>query len=431
MRKLLACLLALMLPLSALAEAVRTDWAVTVSPEGLAAAAGADEGLAAWLPPLAEFLSGITLTAVTDEENGRSALTLACAGEALISCDLARTDAGLMVICDLLPEDALLLSGGLPASQTAPDWEKVSDVFAACLDRWIAALDAEDATGRFAGDAYESGTRRRTYRFDDRDAALLMALLLDAPWPEDFTALMETCALSAGTEIDDLRGAIRETALNNPYRYVLHLVSDDDEALVGVSLTVYQKEDQVAMLSLGQEDGYLDAVLGWGLRGENVYLSVTTAGTPGDTFALVAQLLRDPKRQGIWTASESMANLLMDAAIYQSAEEDVSTWQTWLSGPALGDAELSLAVTSASSTHEASFALDGQTMLTLRRESAPAEALPPMDTQGLRLIDLENLPKEEEIAFARDVDEAARLLVVRLFKLLPPEWLVTMMEVDW
>ena len=69
-----------------------------------------------------------------------------------------------------------------------------------------------------------------------------------------------------------LRDSLLPGALENAYRYQLSLVYDENDALVGVSLTALEGDKQLSTLSIGPVEDGLVAVWGYGMGGVNYYL---------------------------------------------------------------------------------------------------------------------------------------------------------------
>ena len=444
MKKLLACLLALMLPLTALADCLSLEMYWSLWPDGMTALIGSlTDGqryplMEEWLGELAAFLSGFSVTCAADDASGYGYLTFRYGEEALYSFDVTATDQGTVMRHSAFPDMPLLLSPDnlyadpsalLPRSLSDVPWDDVLVTFRACLNRWAQAMETTEAKGHFAGDAYAGGAHRTTLRFDERDLALLTDMLLDAQWPEAFTALFAQPIRAAGGQTDDarayLRNQIRKVALDNRYRYVLHLVDDARGEPIGLSLIAYLADQQVATLSVGAApDGGITLVLGWGVRDENVYLSarITPEGAEGHRFS--AELLRDAARQ---QNVQAAAQPLMRLDLYDLALEEADIWKLTAAGEALGDMAVEVtfyhALSEAGSANSALLKLNDQQLALVNLDFRSMDALTAPELSGLALIDVSDLTEEDVIGLAEAASATIAELGVRLFQLMPPKLL--------
>lgn len=448
MKKLLACLLALMLPLSALADCLSAELSWTLWSDGITELIHfTTDGqryplMEEWLGALAEFANGFTVTTAADDESGYGYLTLRHEDETLYSFDVTATDRGTVMRHSVLPEMPLLLSPDnlyadpsalLPSDLKSVPWDAVLQTAQGCLNRWVQAMDTAESKGHFAGDAYEGGVYRTTLRFDDRDLALLMDMLLDADWPEAFTALFSQPIRAEGGSPEDalsyLRSRIRQTALDNRYHYVLHLVSDAENQPVGLSMIAYLSDQQVATLSVGAApDGGTTLALGWGVRGENVYLlaQITPEDESGLRFS--ASLLRDAARQqNIQAVASDPSSLLMQANLYNIPLDVADIWKLTATGEALGNMLIEVMFYHAAkedvSDNSALLSLNGQQLALVNLDFHSTDALTAPELSDLELLDMSTLTEEEALEMARAASAAVAEVGVRLFQLMPPKLL--------
>lgn len=461
MKKLLACLLALMLPFGALADCIRVQAHTYLSPSGIMELlTQLDDDLTPgtsypklkkWAEKLNLFVRGFYLSTTIDIDNARAKLALYNSGEALFSYNVAMGDQGAVALHSWMPDTPLLLSedsllANPPAALRSVDWDAAGHTFDAVLRRWTSALESTEEAGRFAGDAYTGGSYRTTVRFDDRDLALLLDMLLDGPWPESFTSLLSQpirlWGAAPGEVLAMLRGIIRQAGLENRYRYVLHLVDDDQGATIGLSAIAYLEDEQVATLSVGQDadNDTMTYVLGWGLRGENDYLVIKTFDPQnklGDCI-LSAVLICDPTRtQNLSAISTDPSNTVMYANLFDESQDDSSRWRLSMSGEALANQKIDLVLDLSwygdfRFFHAMSVQLNDYSIIwTSLRTIDEEDGLEPLDVAGLEPLDVGRISQEERDALVEQIRSGLMELSVQVFKLMPPELLTLPMDPDF
>ena len=310
--------------------------------------------------------------------------------------------------------------------------------FFECYNAWEATLESEIETGSFAGDAYTGGTHCETYRFDERDIAVLLESLLRADWPESVVSAWRSFLLNAGEDPDELLAhlhkLIYEASINNQYSYVLRLVSKDGDSL-GLSLIVYEDDQLVSTLSLGFREENAKAILGYGLRGENYYLTLNVNTVPIDQPMMTVKLWQDQAKEGyaIVSANEK-DHLLLFATLDAEADGQAFALRTDLQGALLKDIPVTITLTGITaddaSALECAVALFSEPLLTTRLLISIVEELPPLETEGKQVFDLLELSIDEEIQLAKDMQSLLMQFAVRLFKLMPPELLTYTLWTD-
>ena len=445
MKKLLAFLLALMLPLSALADGLSANLYGTLWADGIIGLLDSQSAgeryplIEEWLHVMAEFVNAFSLASAADEQSGYGYMTLRYGEESLYSFDVTATEQGTVMRHSMLPDMPLLLSPEnlyanpaalLPGSLKSAPWDGVYATFRACLNRWAQAMETTETKGHFAGDAYAGGVYRTTLRFDERDLALLLSMLLDADWPEDFASLFLGPIRQAGGDPEDiaayLREEIRLKALDNRYRYVLHLVRDGQEEPLGLSMIVYLQDQQVASLSASAPDdqGGITLVLGWGVRGENVYLLAQTSPSDENGLRLSASLLRDAARQqNLPAVASDPSNLLMRLSLYDISLDEADIWKLVASVEALGDTAIDVtfyhAPVEGGSDNSALLKIDDQQIAIVNLDFRQTDALAAPELSAAEGIDMSRLTEEDIIALAQAASTAVAEVGIRLFQLMP------------
>lgn len=450
MKKLLACLLALMLPCCALADTRAWGLTINVSKEGMIKlfdtladydlmddrAEYSDE----WLGNLAEFMSAFSLSAVEDVYGERGRIAYACMGTEIFAMDYTYTDGEIKMITSIVPDIMMTFpTDFLPPTVLTPpqaakayaemDWEPVLDVFSDTVSHWVATLDVSTEEGVFAGETYSGGTSRFTFRLDDRDIAVLLESLLDAEWPEDFTNLIAYYFYMLADDSDNLlaalRANIRDTAADSEYSYVFHVVCEQDD-VIGLSLTVYQRDTQIATLSMGLDETNVDVLLGWGYEDGNYYLALTFPDS-GIGWSH-AQLWYDPLRAGYYVTAGDEGNLLLP------------TLEIWNTGDASnGDLVMAMGNHGLYSylswetnfrgelVYDAGLAWDDETLLTAQYVVTAAGDLPPMETEGLQVYNMLEATDAQSEELAEAYETASVQMVFQILTLLPTrlvKWLM-------
>lgn len=291
MRKGIAYLLTLVLlltPLSGLAEAVQLtiDPDLTLTKDVLSAMAiEADTESETLLDAVNALLSGIALRMTYQQNAAR--LELLMRDGVLMDATLTTDGAGLVLSSSIIPGVKLAMRPDrAQIRQTADaisrvDGEAIIQRLTECFREWLAGCaPAVTETGSFAGDAYENGVKRTTYRFNDRDLATLLsgmgaALNADAAVRSIIHLLDDSLPV---TLLDEAREFNRMVGLKNEYGYQLSLVEREDGALCGASLTVLRAgAEQVSTFSAGFLEDSVRFVWGYGLDGLNYYADVTVA----------------------------------------------------------------------------------------------------------------------------------------------------------
>lgn len=451
MRKLLALLLALMLPCCALAETISMNWTTDVSADGLSMLIDlledpADEGpsfTAKQIAALAELMSGFSLRMDTHESGNRVKMVLSYQDEALV--DLDAQIAGDTTLFTLSLLEGMLLTApmdpALMEAQAAADeawqhqpWLDLQKRYALFADVWESSLDVTIEYGSFIGDAYSGGKRSTTYRFDERDVAVLLESIITVDQPDNMATLLSFYGQQYFEDPDGLTDYLakfaRDVALRNQYRYVLRVVDDgaEEPTLVGISLLVYEKDQLVATLSMGGDEDRTNIVLGYGIRGENCYLALTQTDDPANEPNLLAKLWRDPGKVGYYAASaDEQANLLLTAKVYLDERDNLQSLRAELIGPITQNIpiETTLSLENRETFGDITFSLSlsGERLLTSSMAFTSVEDLPDMTADDLQVIDITDISDEEEQDVASALDKAVTELGLKLFRLLPPELL--------
>ncbi|MGN0745759.1 MAG: hypothetical protein ACI4ML_03680 [Aristaeellaceae bacterium] len=448
MRKLMACLLAALMlaqPVLALGEGAQsltmtleTD-ANRLSP--LVTALMGEED-----PDLGESLAALINSFVLETcwQEDATVVSLSLEGDTVL--DYAATMAGgkACLTSSLVPGYALqtALEQELDWSLLAQaDWSVEMALLAEQVETMAASLEQVEETGSFLGDAYEGGVRRVTYRLDDRTIYLLAECLLGTLESSEQLAHAtgwspeECCAAVA-----QLRSWLLPAALENVYSYQLSLVYDEADVLTGISLTALAGDKQISTLSIGLMADGLEAVWGYGRDGVNDYIRLLalTEETEDGAQALGLRLtvLEDPAHMGYSMVS------LMDGA----AEEDhmlslaiypAETGYSWIGEYQFTTPSGSVTLVGNGTYVPEPFALNAAvdfyeteqsaSLMTLWLTSDVCEAVT-VDTEGLTIIDMDNMDEETEADLDEAMYSAGTELGLKLLFMLPKELFLLLMQ---
>ena len=273
-RTLALLLVFLLLPAAALAEAFRLDVTVDLEPEAAASVIrqtglfeGADDE-AALAAAFVDFMDGLTLHMTTQEDASRLEivfdetplldLTLLMGGEDIILTSDMLEGTGFSIPLELLSQENSSLLHILQDT----DWaDLASRMFTAAME----VLDGAEVTharGSFNGDAYTGGVYCDTIILDDKIIAEALDAAMIRSARNAVTYICYCLGVDGDTLLQQLSATHAAAAEANEHRYIIRIVSDANEAVIGASLTVMRGEKQLATLSIGLKDNGLRIVVG-------------------------------------------------------------------------------------------------------------------------------------------------------------------------
>ena len=326
MKKLLAILLALMLPVCATAEAysftfdVKTGEAFLQYVENAMRLEGAEAAEATEAAQMLQSLvNGMGMDLVAQED--AFDMQLRFSGEELMDLTAYETNQELMLTSSLIPGYALSAMQESDAAQAAAleqiDWVGAALSVLPSVTEWCNTLKSTEAQGSFVGDAYEGGVKCTTWSVDDQ----AVATLVDAVLTEDVCAVLKAVFAAMEMDADAILSQIREqnklVAQENLHTYLLRWVQDAQDQPVGASLTVLKNGEQIATISMGFQDDGCRMVIGLGFDTQNYWCESNIQGAvDGDVWLLTC-------RTREWAADKE------NAFAYISAVEEPETDLSW------------------------------------------------------------------------------------------------------
>lgn len=224
-----------------------------------------------------------------------------------------------VIMSNLLPGHYMSVSAPLEetmASKAASEqlenmnWSALAVDALACLNEWQSGLAATEEHGSFMGDAYQGGVYRKSFAFDDKNVAELVASLADILDQHGINdALLEDYLGESGMLTGFLHRN-QQVAEENRYNYVLREVYGQNGAPIGYSLIVHEDDVQVMTLSLATAENGWRAIWGYGLNGQNYYLGAECIHDGYDTILNMA-MYQDPTRAGYQAVEPFMENILL------------------------------------------------------------------------------------------------------------------------
>ena len=318
------------------------------------------------------------------------------------------------------------------------DWNDFADRTVLLLDSWLRGSECTAATGSFRGDAYSGAVRQVRYHFDERDLLILM---------QCFAAEFPQFQLQSFFPDQPQSGA-SQAALLNHYRYDLALGYDSADQFVGGSLTVTADSAQVMTLSVGRmSENRVRLVIGLGLDRGTAYADCILRAQSKDislvggsaALEITVHEYEDPYGEGFpavaQNASRSQGTLTWKGNL-RHAEN--GRW-TFTGETALSAGRLSLRQTlEGALTHapwsftavERSFGEDEETpFLTVKMTAVEAEPMTFRPAEDAKLYTLDSgLSDADAQELQSALTSASSALYIRLFRLLPAELIVFLMN---
>ncbi|MGN0971587.1 MAG: hypothetical protein ACI4OY_06495 [Aristaeellaceae bacterium] len=447
MRKLMACLLAVLLLAqmpTALGEGAQsltitleTD-ASRLSP--LVAALVGEEGSS-----LGESLAELVNTCVLESrwQEDAAVTTLSLKGETVLCYAVTCAGDKTCVTSSLLPDYVLetITEQGVDwRLLLQADWTAETAALAEQAATLMASLGPMEETGSFLGDAYEGGVRRVTCQMDDRAIYLLAECLLGAlEQSEELTRVTGLLPEERYAAVAQLRSWLLPAALENVYRYQLSLVYDEADALVGVSLTALEEDKQISTLSIGLMEDGLEAVWGYGRDGVNDYIRLIVLEEETEealTLGLRLTVLEDPAHMGYAMVSmldgAAAEDHILSLAVVPTEEGYSVNGEYEFTTPA-GSMTLAGNGTYAPEPFALNATVDlyetgrSTSLMTLRLATDACEAVT-VDTEGLTVVDMDNMDEETEADLTEAMYKAGTELSLKLIFMLPSELLYMMLQ---
>lgn len=451
MKKLLALLIALLLPTAALAQASCTEWMMTVD-ENLCAQIFADSGLfdvkqaERLSTALAKVMNGLGFRVIT-QDNG-CAFEMVMAGKTVADLTALEQEGQLIITSTLAPGYAMTVPASLLTAEddaleallAQVEWTQLAGGVADALKQMAGCIEVTTTRGSFSGDAYEGGVYCTTIRLDDSDVSALLSCVLTEDVRALVTTLCQVMELDAQALLAELDALNQRVAQENAYEYLIRLVSDESGRMIGISAVVMHGTQQLATLSVGLGEQDMRIVFGTGMGEENYWLDLVIVaddaaenailavrgtvreflGAKDQDFHMAAALAGDFLASTIWTANVSP---------YQNGVTWAFTQTTTYSGGETVERVTCNGMTIREDTLICSvkLALNDAEYMTLSFSRKPCEPVT-AEHSGLTLCDLSVNDQAQEALLEEIGEDLGMNLVLRLLEVLPMDVLTMLMN---
>ncbi len=444
MKRLLALLLALLLPGCAAAQTY--GFTVSVDLDETAFAAYAKQAMQL-VPQLAEYDADALANAVAKSLNGLSvdasvqedaaALNIRLAKGNLVELALHTTEDAVYYTSPMLSGYALWAEmepqTAIGAEKAKTDLSSVVSSWEEAVERWLSDIEPTTTSGIFDGDAYSGGTRCITYSLTDQDIAALFNGLLTDELAAYIQEQLESMELDITETLDELHALNARVADEDVHLYILRIVSNDAGEFVGASLTVIKENAQVATVSVGMTDQTLRLVIGLGLSEQNYWWELQLKEKQQDSISYFSG-----------TSREWLTNKEASYSYISSTNAPLATYQlrgtlTRAAGRLLWDGGISKgseaanvplcafngSYVQATGNLDCSVSLGRDKVLRLTFSAGQMDEIAPMDA-SLKLCSMtssDDAPLYEELT-----KKFAASLMTRMIKLLPMDLIMTINE---
>lgn len=445
MKKLLAFLLVLLLPISVLADSMQMTLEVQADAQVFPAYAKAmlksicqmdDADAAKYANALSALLQDLKIQIVEQED--AVAIDVEIAGSALLDLTFHETADAAYMTSTLLPGYAFVtaVGEGTASSEAENDWNILSAGVKEKIGQWFERAEPTIASGVFQGDAYAGGTQCKTWLLTDQDIAETVSDFMDSP----MRTVLAKILIDNGEDTDTLLQRIE--ALNalvskeSKHYYIIRKVENDAGELIGASCTFMKDASQLATVSLGLDGDKRRLVLGLGLNQQNYWWeyriqkkqrehltllkgeSREWTAAKEDAFAYIKETYVSSATY-VWSCNltESGNRLLWDGSVYEgettSSENKCFAFSGGMNRSAATlDAEFSLVLAS-------------RTPIRIRFSSSPGEAIGPI---GANLVLCDPYDTEDKTLYDTLYTQLSFEMVSRLMQLLPLDVIMTLGE---
>ncbi len=405
MKKLLALLLAFLLPCCAFAEPRAVT--VRVSTDDAAFAAYAKEilqklpGITAetrdkYVQVLRTLLKDTRFTAITQAD--AESVDISIGGKPLLDLVVYSQENASYLTTSMLPGYALVekntdpqLSSNGPSQLNEAALSAIAVSVENAVSAWMNSFEPMVSYGSFQGDAYSGGTKCTTWLLSDQDIAALVSAMATEEVRAAVTQLLRESGADAVRllqQFDDLNDRVAKA---DAYMYILRVVHDDEDRFVGLSLTILEGAEQLATVSFGKQQKELRLVIGLGLKTQNYWREYILQGSQENNLQAFKGFTREwvankaeafssvsgtnlPVQTFSWSLNISQADsrYLWDASLYEGITNDADRKLVSCTG----------SFTPADKALEADFSLirSSSTPLKMQLAVKPAKEIPPLDS---------------------------------------------------
>lgn len=439
MKKLLACLMALTLlwlPLYAVAEnAVCTR--ITMD-------ADADQ-----LAPLLEHLTGSKNAMLSKgvaallksfrmdmvhQDNGIQ-WTMHLQDEEIFSMTLLVDDEQGKLLFNFLPDYVLTGSAhqveeaALQDALNQINWASWLQQVQACWQEIASEDNVTQNAGSFSGDTYNGGTRKWTLLLEDTQLAQMLNVLADAMQQDEGLAELEMLGIRVADLMDAFREKNRQVASENRYHYEISAVYDDADELLALHATAMEGTKQLSTLEIKPGDQAISMVWGYGMGSMNCFITGGVQWAADDAGLAISGMfdVMSGKNQ-----SMQLAEYLLEEDLFGLTISPDGSYQ---GGVQLiqfqSETPTSIALMFSGQAQDVTTALywgESETpAVLLNAEAAPCDPVQVNDEERITL-NMENMTEAESELLAEAMEEEINAWAVEVFKLLPAELILMLIQ---
>lgn len=405
MKKLLALLLAFMLPCCAFAETRAITLKFSTDDEIFAAFA---KEVLQVLPGMTEeekekkveavhaILKDTKFTAVMQDD--AISLDISLSGKPLLDMVVHVKENESYITTSMLPgyiltaqQDETQLPQNGPSQIDEAALNAIAASVKTAVKAWLSRFEPTVSYGSFQGDAYSGGTKCTTWVLSDKDIAELVSAIATDEVRAAVTQMLKESGADAVQLLQQFDALNAQVAEADAYKYILQVVHDGEDNLVGLSLTILEEEKQLATVSFGIQAKEVRLVIGLGLKTQNYWreyilqtnqhkniwflrgFSREWVANKAEAFSYVSTT-SVPVQSFTWSCniSQSGNRYLWDAAFY----DGITTDEAWKFASCNGR------FTPASRSLEADFNLfwsSSTPLMKMQFSAKPAQEIPPLD----------------------------------------------------
>ncbi len=290
MKKLIALLLALMMPLGAAAEAyflsisVDTDdelfpWymkeSLLMAPDAIEA-----QEVEVAVRLMQAILDDLKIDIQVQPE--LMSLEISVGRKPLLDMTAIADGQAAYITSSLFPGCVLTSTGakstlvqGLDDAFASNDWHAHKEGAHKTVADWVESLDPTVSTGVFTGDAYEGGAVCKTWTFSDQDIAGVLNTALTAEFRAALSEVLNILDIDAAAVFEQFQTLNDKVADEDAHLYILRVVENADSEFCGMSLTILREMQQIATASFGTTAKGVKLVIGLGLPRDNYWWEFT------------------------------------------------------------------------------------------------------------------------------------------------------------
>ena len=447
MKRLLALLLALLLPTLACAQTYSAEWMLDVHEEGFktfaaqvlsAAQLGSDVNAGKVIDAFARILDGFGMR--MKWQDNAVAVDVLLNNQSLLDLQVSQLQDQFLMHSSLMPaQHAFLLPAEKQAQLNVAQTMDAETAAARLLAAAMAELAELKSTSYWAatqGDAFGAGSLCQEYLLDDAALATVLEHLMTGENGDALAQLLMLAGMEPKALMDSMLGEIRKIGEKNAYRYVLRFVMDEAGSVIGVTLTALSGDTQVSTLSVGILADSIRIVLGTGRANENSWIDavvrISEWKTERKLSGTLVQYLAPKNQSYAWVSASNLKPVINEEWEFTMTPTD--TGCTWLLAVEAATPEelIALGVDTvqklmvhgtvvdepASASVDATFSSGDMQLLSFRASVAPTESLS-VPTGELVLVEVNGTDMNQDGLVKTVMDEFSRNIAVRLMKLLP------------